>query len=107
MASGHEGGGDDIDEAAVEHEHDDEVGRRQDRGDNFPARHVGHVKAFSCSSVLTSNSYFKTGMANTMFTWAGTAFTQLDIEIRVHNCGILCFLALSCVTLIACVNDAR
>ena len=42
-----------------------------------------------------------------MITWVGRAFTQQNIAVWAHGCGILHFLVTSCVILIACIDAAR
>ena len=81
----------------MDREHDDVATASEVAATNVPPSTLD-VSRFPCLSVLASN---------TMITRAGTAVTQQNIAIWVHTCGIMYFLALSCVILIACVHAAR
>merc|ERR1719156_482419 len=60
-----------------------------------------------CSSVLTSASWVRMGMISTMITWASTAYTQQNIAVCAHGCGILYFSVSPCVSWIARIRSAR
>merc|ERR1719420_784934 len=60
-----------------------------------------------CSSVLTSDSCVRMGMSSTMITWARTAYTQQNIAVCAHGCGILYFSVSPCVSWIARIRAAR
>ena len=81
----------------MEREHDDVVAADEVAATNFPPSTLD-VSRFPCLSGLASN---------TLITRAGTAFTQQNIAVWVHSCGILYFLEWFCVILIACVSAAR